>query len=110
MNTEITWIAERELQLQKPSGENLSITLRIGQPYKADSGEWRCPVALDGLVPNLPHIAGVDSWQAIQLAQRLQAQLLTSLLKEGELLFYGSPASSQVPVTVPELFQTLTQL
>jgi hypothetical protein len=83
-----SWIAARTLTAVKPSGEEVSVTLRIGQPYEISSEEWACPVAIEGLQERLRDIHGIDSWQTIQLVQNLQAQLLGYFIEEGGKLYW----------------------
>ena len=55
-------IAEREVIYITPNGERVSVTLRIGAPYRASDVDWACPVAAKGLYPNLSDIHGIDSF------------------------------------------------
>jgi hypothetical protein len=76
-------IAERTLICVKASGERVPVTLRIGRPYPASDVDWACPVALYGLEAKLPDMHGVDSFQALMLAQKLLLQLMTGVVENG---------------------------
>ena len=76
-------VAERTLVCVKANGERVSVTLRIGRPYPASDADWACPVALEGLERKVPDIHGVDSFQALMLAQKLLLQLMTGVIQDG---------------------------
>src|SRR5712691_2175872 len=76
-------IAERALVCIKPDGKRIPVTLRIGKPYRASDVDWACPVALEGLQPKLGDIHGVDSFQALMLAQKLLLQLMSGVIEDG---------------------------
>lgn len=59
------------------------MTLRIGKPYRASDVDWACPVALEGLQPKVPDMHGVDSFQALMLAQKLLLQLMSGVIEDG---------------------------
>jgi hypothetical protein len=101
VNSEPSWIASRTIVAVKSNGEEIAVTLRIGTPYEVSSEEWACAVAIDGLQERLRDVHGIDSWQTIQLAQNLQAQLLGYFVEEGGRLFWPDPRE---PVRVHELF------
>jgi hypothetical protein len=94
-------IAERTLMYVKPNGQRVPITLRIGKPYPASDADWACPVALEGLEPRLPDIHGVDSFQALMLAQKLLLQVMTAVLEDGGRFEEGEDGS---PVDITKLF------
>jgi len=101
MNANPIWLATRELLAVHADGRRVSITLRIGLPYEFSAEEWACPVALDGLHDRLADIHGIDAWQALNLAQSLQAQLLGYFLQAGGSLFCHEPPE---PIQLSELF------
>ena len=76
-------VAECELVCIEPDGARVAFTVRIGRPYQDPHGDWRCPVALDGLEKRIPDVAGVDSFQALMLARRLALTLLQDRKKDG---------------------------
>ena len=78
-----------------------TLHIRLGVPYAVTPDEWACPVALDGLHDGLHDAHGVDGWQALQLAQRLQLQLLTYFVEEGGCLCWSDDSA---PVGLDELF------
>ena len=66
-----------------PDGEERSITVEIGLPYRALTEEWRCPIAIWGLHDRLADIAGGDALQALTLALCLAGRLLAHFEAEG---------------------------
>jgi hypothetical protein len=76
-------IAQRVLICVKPTGERVTVTLRIGRPYRASDVDWACQVEADGLHANLSDMHGVDSFQALILAQQLLFQLTMGVIKDG---------------------------
>jgi hypothetical protein len=78
-----SYIAERKLILKKSDGKECPITIRIGKPYKVDDVQWSCPVQLEGMYKKLSDQSGVDSFQALMLAQNLVRCLLNSFIEEG---------------------------
>jgi hypothetical protein len=94
-------IAERTLMCVKPNGQRVPVTLRIGKPYPASDVDWACPVALEGLEPRLLDIHGVDSFQALMLAQKLLLQLMTGILEDGGRFEDDEDGS---PIDIKELF------
>ena len=96
-------IAEREVICITPNGERVSVTLRIGSPFRASDVDWACPVAAEGLYPNLSDIHGIDSFQALALAQKLLLQLMTGVVEDG-----GSfrNVDDDSPIDISQLFAT----
>ena len=90
-------IAAAEFDAILPSGERRGVTLRIGRPYRASTGEWRCPMALDGLQDRLPDAAGEDGIQSICLALRLLMSQLEGFVGRGGRLFYAN-GTDHVPL------------
>ena len=62
------------------------MTVALGRPYQAATGEWRCPVQLTGLHERLPDMAGDDSLQALCLAASLVRVLLGDVIDKGSQL------------------------
>jgi hypothetical protein len=94
-------IAERALVCVKANGERVPVTLRIGRPYPASDVDWACPVALEGLESRLPDMHGVDSFQALMLAQKLLLQLMSGVIEDGGS-FHNEEDDS--PVDINKLF------
>jgi hypothetical protein len=94
-------IAERALFWVKPNGERVTVTLRIGKPYRASDVDWACPVAAEGLYDKLADIHGIDSFQALMLAQGLLLKLLTGAIRDGST-FRNMEDDS--PIDVSRLF------
>jgi hypothetical protein len=76
-------IAQRAVVWIKPEGERVPVTLLVGKPYRANDVDWACPVAADGLYTKLGDIHGIDSFQALVLAQNLLRQLMNGAVKDG---------------------------
>jgi hypothetical protein len=95
------WLASRTIMAVKADGQAMKVMLRIGFPYEVSTQEWACPVAIDGMQGRLADIRGIDAWQALQLGQSLQAQLLADFVAGGGMLFCHETSE---PITVAELF------
>ena len=93
--TPTAFIATRDLTGIDSSGREFSIKLGIGAPYRIDGGDWACPMALEGLHSLKERgIVGVDSFQALMLAQRLAKQLLESHIEKGGQILDGPGGAS----------------
>lgn len=91
------YIAERTITSVAPDGVEGTIIIRIGKPYQCTTGEWACPIALDGLYPNLRDQHGEDSFQALLLAQNLARSLLNDFLEKGGVLL-DEPKGNQIAI------------
>jgi hypothetical protein len=91
-------IASRTLLAIDANGREFELTVAVGEPYEVSEREWACPVSVQGLHDRLRDIHGIDSWQALQLAYQLIAQLLSYFIEDGGRLFWA-PASSNLPFT-----------
>jgi hypothetical protein len=98
-------IAQRAIVWVKPDGSRVPITLQIGKPYRASDVDWACPVAADGLYAKLSDIHGVDSFQALVLAQRLLLQLMNGAVEDGGTFLHVEDDS---PINVSALFTSGT--
>jgi hypothetical protein len=94
-------IAERELVWVKPNGERVAVTLRIGRPYRVNGSDWACPVSAEGFHDQLADIHGIDSFQALVLAQGLLANLMARAIEDGGRFLH---ADDDTPVDVGRLF------
>jgi hypothetical protein len=79
-------IAHRRIWACKSAGNEFPIDVQIGRPYEVSADEWACPVQLVGLHSKLADQHGVDSFQALMLAQNLARTLLTAFVEDGGLL------------------------
>ncbi|MFZ0929652.1 MAG: hypothetical protein WAN11_13690 [Syntrophobacteraceae bacterium] len=61
----------------------MTVTLRLGKPYKSSDVDWACPVALDGIYKRLADQHGIDSFKALMLAQSLLRQLMAEVIEDG---------------------------
>lgn len=85
---EAGYIAERSLHAVAADGNSFEIGLAIGRPYRVSTEEWACSVRVAGLHHGLSDIRGIDSWQALQLACQLSAQLLDHFVAGGGRIFW----------------------
>lgn len=99
----IQYIATRQLVALHPERGEFAVTVCIGKPYYVAEGEWACPVTLLGLKSMRGDPRGVDSFQALMLAQNLACTLLTHFVEDGGRLL-DVPGGS--PVDIKALFQT----
>ncbi len=90
-------IAEAKLVCIRPDGSEVETVARLGRPYRAEGGEWACPVSLDGLHDGLRDARGEDSLQALCLAASLLRQLLEHFLDDGGRVVYPGGAE-EVPL------------
>jgi hypothetical protein len=81
-------IAERKLICQRANGERVLVTLRIGKPYPASDVDWACSAEAEGLFDRLADMHGVDSFQALILAQGLLRNLLSAEIEKGSTLHW----------------------
>lgn len=87
-NCMIDSIASRTMIGIKPSGEEIEIQLNLGKPYQVDDVSWACPIEIIGLYQKLSDVQGVDSYQALSLAQSLARGLLISFIEKGGKLLW----------------------
>ena len=92
-----SFIATRELTGIDSTGRAFPIKLAIGSPYQ-EGTDWRCPVLLEGFLSIQPRPIGVDSFQALMLAQRLAQQYLTAFVEERGGRLLDSPGGNDVSV------------
>jgi hypothetical protein len=81
------YIASREFRACHPDRGEFTITLRIGVPFRSSDADWACPVQLEGLFETLRPQHGIDSWQALVLAQYLARTLLEGFVEDGGQIF-----------------------
>jgi len=79
--------ASRKLWAVCPKRGPFEIEVQIGVPYRVSDSEWACSVGLPGLHDRLKDMHGVDSWQALMLAQRLARTLLDGFIEDGGKLY-----------------------
>lgn len=95
-------IATRRLRAKTPEGRLFEIEVGIGTPVCCGDQEWKCAVVLSGLHNKLSDQHGIDSWQALMLAQRLARQLLGYFVEDGGQLFNAE--SEESPVNLSAMF------
>jgi hypothetical protein len=97
-------IAERVIWAVDQNSRGFDIAVMIGRPYQitdTPNGDWACPVALIGLHRAPRDIRGVDSWQALTLAQEVLRVLLKLFVESGGKLFREKDGEE---ITVESLF------
>lgn len=77
------FVASDDILAIRPTGERITIEVRIGLPYKVSEIEWRCPVSLTPIYGSLHDAPGNTSFQAICLALALVFKLLTHFCEDG---------------------------
>ncbi|MEP7314306.1 MAG: hypothetical protein ABI859_17105 [Pseudomonadota bacterium] len=85
----MTTVASRLLTVVDSTRGEFSVRLVIGQPYRVAENEWACPVALEGLYEHLWDQHGLDSFQALMVAQNLARTLLNDFIEQGGRLLEG---------------------
>jgi uncharacterized protein DUF6968 len=97
-------IASRKVLAVDSGGHEAVVTIAIGVPYEVEPELWACPVLMEGMHERLVDQHGIDSWQAMQLAYQLIAQLLGYFVEQGgSLLWPESRESMLVSELVPLL-------
>src|SRR5207253_7549268 len=81
-------VASTEVLCIAADGREFGARIAVGRPYRATSGEWRCPVAMSGLQERLPDMAGEDSLQALCMVPSTVRVLLEHFVEQGGQLFY----------------------
>jgi len=76
-------VASRKLWAECPKRGEFEIELTVGAPYQASDVDWACPVGLADLYGHLADQHGIDSWQALMLAQNLARTLLEAFIADG---------------------------
>lgn len=94
-------IAERALICARPSGERITVKLRIGKPMPDTGGDWVCPVEAVGLLNGPKNIFGVDSFQALFLGEALLKSVVRGELEKGSTFLAFQP---EEPVGFDEIF------
>lgn len=95
-------IATRRLWAVCPKRGGFEVTIKLGSPYRASDVDWACPVGMLALHEGLADQHGVDSWQALVLAQSLARTLLLGFVEDGGRLFDSRGGDS---VDVNSLFE-----
>lgn len=101
-DTPLEPIAERRLSVVGEPGRMVTVT--IGKPMLKPSGDWACPVDIQGLHEAVRDSAyGVDAVQALQLALEGARQ---TLKKSGLAVTWcdGEPGETGLPIVVPYIF------
>jgi len=80
-------------------GREAPVTAAIGLPYESDTGEWRCPVSLQGLHEDLSDVAGEDALQALCLAATLLRNLLQNVRARGGQLLDANRSEYSIEAT-----------
>lgn len=95
-------IAERGVECVFPDGRREVVRLRIGRPYPAPEIDWCCRVAAVGIYERPGPIFGVDSLQALLLAQQYLEALVQQEVDAGATLHW--PPGDSRAISVTQLF------
>ncbi|MFC6217098.1 DUF6968 family protein [Pelomonas aquatica] len=90
--------AERIWFAVAPDGTEHEVVVAIGPPTKAERGEWRSVASVGCLETATHSIAGIDSWQAIELAMRFSARRIGHFAEIGWRFYWergGELATAQ---------------
>ena len=90
-------IASMMMLATDAKNREFELTIAIGAPYEHPGGGWSCPAAMHGVWGAFHDIRGVDSWQALQLAYGLIAEMLVHFVKEGGHLRWPDTGRAIVP-------------
>lgn len=89
----MTAFVERTLSAIDTDGAPFDLTIRIDAP-RPHQDDWACRLLVTELFEPGRDLHGVDSWQALQLAQRLAFTLLDAFVERGgRLLDFGEPTT-----------------
>ena len=99
-------VAFAEIRCIAPDGRAFDVRVVVARPYRAPSGEWRCPVVMAGLQERLPDMAGEDSLQALCMALSTVRMLLEHFVAQGGQMFHRG---SQSPFDIAATFGPLTE-
>jgi len=94
-------IAEITIFAVDHESREFEIQAAVGVPYETDSGEWACPLTLEGYLGLNHNIYGVDSWQSLVLAQRIVHNILSYFVADGGKLFWEKGGEE---ISVAELY------
>jgi hypothetical protein len=83
-------VAAITIDAVSPEGRAFLIELKIGAPFQCKTGEWACPVTVNGLANRPQEAHGEDSYQALCLAISFAQNLLQDFRKKGGKLLMGS--------------------
>lgn len=87
----MTAFIERTLTAIASDGTHHALVIRLDAPRPHEQ-DWACGVFITGFMDPMRDVYGVDSWQALQLAQNLTLSLLNAFVdRGGRLLFYDAP-------------------
>jgi hypothetical protein len=96
------YIATRALTVVHLDGRVASVEVSIGAPRQLSESEWCCAIALKGMLQTPKDVHGVDSFQALMLAQSLARQLLSYFIDDGGRILVEPEGAS---IDVDNLFR-----
>jgi hypothetical protein len=97
-------IATRDFVHVGPDGVRRPVKLRLGRPYRADTGGWACPAELEGLEPRYVDARGEDALQALCLAITLLRSRLEDRSASGGKLLYADGDVELWPEDIDAMF------
>jgi len=78
------------IEAVSPEGSAFLIELKVGMPYRSETGECACRITVDGLANRPVDAHGEDSYQALCLAISFAQNLLHDFLEKGGKLLMGT--------------------
>ncbi len=94
-------IAETILFAVDEGGREFEVRAVVGVPYETETGNWACPVALEGLHEKFSDIHGVDSFQTVVLSLKLVFNFLMFFVEGGGKIYREKGGGE---ISVRELF------
>ena len=80
-------VAQREVLVEKPSGEMFATAIQFSKPYQSEKHGWCCDLNMKG-IDKSRFGAGVDSLQAIMLTMSLAESILVAREKDGWKIYW----------------------
>jgi len=102
--TSPVYVAEFSFWAVQGEDPPFEVHLGIGAPYRIGEGEWGCPASLEGLQERAFVLRGMDSWQALQLANQFMRNLVGHFVENGGQLYWEK--ALQTPMSLESLWPT----
>ena len=100
----VSTIAEREWLAVSPDGTEHRLVLSVGGPQHKPRGEWTCAVTLWPLDSGTHEVAGMDSWQAVELAMQHIAYRIQAFQRLGWQFFWDA---NREPASPADLYKSV---
>ena len=90
-------IAEREWLAVSPDDKERRVVLRVSRAEHRPRGEWICSVSVDDIDSRTHEIAGMDSWQAVELAMHFVAKRIIAFQRQGWKFYWDEKREPALP-------------